>query len=79
MPLTSLGVNKVIEIAFDGRKVETITEAKVLLLRDGKDLESELATRQKLPSDLTFALYRTPFGDVEVEVSKKGVRGATLF
>lgn len=70
MALTRLSVGKSIELAFGDRKVEAITEAKVLLLRDGKDLESELATRQKLPTDLTFTLSRTPLGDVEVTVEK---------
>ena len=76
MALTRLSVSKAIELAFDDRKIEAITEAKVLLLRDGKDLKSELAARQKLPTDLTFAFSRSPLGDIAVVVStKKDTRG----
>lgn len=70
MGLTRLSVGKTIEVSFSDRKVETITEAKVILMRNGKDLESELTSRQKKPEDLTFTLSRTPLGDVEVLVSK---------
>lgn len=76
MALTKLSAGKSIEMAFSDRKVETITEAKVLLMRDGKDLESELISRQNKPTDLTFTLSRTPLGDVTVEVSTvKPTRG----
>ena len=70
MALTRLSVGKSIELAFSDRQVEAITEAKVILMRDGKDLESELTSRQKKPEDLTFTLSRTPLGDVQVTVSK---------
>lgn len=70
MALTRLSVGKTIELAFSDRKVEAITEAKVLLMRDGKDLENELTSRQKLPSDLKLGLSRTPLGDLEVTVAK---------
>lgn len=76
MALTRLSVGRSIEVAFSDRKVETITEAKVITMRDGKDLESELTSRQNKPEDLTFTLSRTPLGDVEVLVSKvKQTRG----
>ena len=70
MALTKLSVGKTIEVAFSDRQVETITEAKVILMRNGKDLESELTARQKKPEYLTFTLSRTPLGDVEVLASK---------
>lgn len=70
MALTRLSVGKGIEVAFSDRKVEAITEAKVLLMRDGKDFEDELASRQKKPNDLAFTLSRTPLGDIEVTVGK---------
>lgn len=73
MGLTRLSVGKSIEVAFSDRKAETITEAKVILMRDGKDLEAELETRQKKPVDLAFALSRSPLGDITVTVSKLDV------
>ena len=74
MALTKLSVGKTIEVAFSDRQVETITEAKVILMRDGKDLGGELKARQKAPTDLTFTLSRTPLGDVEVLVEKVRAR-----
>lgn len=72
MALTRLSVGKSIEISFDDRNVEAITEAKVILMRDGKDLETELKARQKYPDDHTFELLRTPLGDIEVTVTYTG-------
>ena len=67
MALTRLSVGREIQIVFDDRKsVETITEAKVMLMRDGKDLEAELEARQKKPDDHTFELSRTPLGDLQI-------------
>lgn len=70
MALTRLSVGKTIELAFSDRKVEAISEAKVLLMRDGTDLENELASRQNKPDDLSFILTRSPLGDIIVTVSK---------
>ena len=68
MALTKLSVGKGIEVAFSDRRSEIVSEAKVLLIRDGKDFEAELASRQKKPDDLTFLLSRSPLGDVGVVV-----------
>lgn len=70
MALTRLSVGKSIEISFGDREKETITESKVLLMRDGKDLETELTSRSKKPADLAFTLDRTLLGDLEVTVTK---------
>ena len=74
MGLTRLSVGRGIELAFGDRKVEAISEAKAILMRDGKDLEAELDMRKKRPVDLAFTLSRTPFGDIEVTVSKIDTR-----
>ena len=75
MALTKLSVSKGVEVAFSDRRSEIITEARVLLMRDGKDFEAELEARQKKPDDLAFTLSRTPLGDVEVTVTTVKPRG----
>lgn len=72
MALTKLSVDRAVTVAFSDRQDVIFTEASVLLLRNGADLEAALTTRGKLPGDLTFSLSRTPFGDVGVTVTKKG-------
>ena len=66
MALSKLSVGKGIEVAFDDRRSELLSEAKVLLMRDGKDLEVKMKERQKSHDGLTFTLSRTPLGDIEV-------------
>lgn len=69
MALTRLSVGKEIEVSFGGdRTVDKYTEAEVLLMRDGKDLEAKMKERQKYPNDHTVELSRTPLGDLEVTV-----------
>lgn len=70
MALTRLSVGKSIEVAFDGRRVDRYTEAEVIVMRDGKDLEAKMKERQKFPQGYTMALSRTPLGDVQVTVSQ---------
>ena len=73
MALTKLGVGRTIELGFGRQAPEVFTEAKVLLFRDGKDIEGEMALRGK-PID-AYAVYmqRDPLGQVEVIVKRKGL------
>lgn len=58
MALTRLSVGKGIEVAFSDRQSTLISEAKVLLMRDGKDLESELNLRGVVLDDLAVYMQR---------------------
>lgn len=70
MALTRLSVGKEIEFSFGDRAVDRYTEADVIVMRDGKDLEAKMKERQKFPQGYTMALSRTPLGDVQVTVSQ---------
>jgi len=82
MELTRLSVGKAIEFSFGDRTVDRYTEAEVIVMRDGKDLEAKMKERQKFPEGYSLSLSRTPLGDVAVMVSKvesvRSVNGADL-
>lgn len=76
MELTRLSVGKAIEFSFGDRTVDKYTEAEVIVMRDGKDLEAKMKERQKFPEGYAMTLSRTPLGIVSVAIEK--VEGRTI-